>query len=66
MNSSDGDAGVMAMAGFRARHRNRPAPSPVVFGFLPGVLDRVRSPEVSLAIWQRFTGQKAQRRENVR
>ena len=33
----------------------RPAPSPVVFGFLPGVLDRVRTPEVGLAIWQRFT-----------
>jgi hypothetical protein len=29
--------------------------SPVVHGFMPSVLGRVHSPDIGLAIWQRFT-----------
>jgi hypothetical protein len=37
------------------RGRNHAAVSPVASGFLPSVLDRVRSPETGLVIWQRCT-----------
>jgi hypothetical protein len=32
----------------------RPVFTPVVSGFLPGVLERVRQPEIGLAVWHRI------------
>jgi hypothetical protein len=44
--------------GVAAQHtgkRSAPARSPVVRGFMPSVLDRIHSSDISLAIWQRYT-----------
>ena len=30
-------------------------PSPAAFGFMPSVLGRIHSPDIGLAVWQRFT-----------
>jgi hypothetical protein len=32
----------------------RPVSTPVVSGFLPGVLERARQPEIGLAVWHRI------------
>lgn len=35
--------------------RRREVPSAIVSGFMPSVLDRIRSPDTGLAIWRRLT-----------
>jgi Protein of unknown function (DUF1826) len=55
-----GGRSPMSITEERSREASRPQtrwqePSSVVHGFMSSVLDRIHSPDVGLAIWQRFT-----------
>ena len=38
-----------------SRRRGWEEPSPIARGFMPSVLERIHSPDIGLAMWQRFT-----------
>ena len=46
---------VMARASRLSLPRRQEVSSPIVSGFMPSVLGRIHSPDIGLAIWQRFT-----------